>query len=139
MSEFRSDVSLRDATVQEIQWELIRRTQHNALDGEQLVAFLTRHRHLWTAVLLDKLMVWVRDHRLPLLGLIKLRDLPKNDWNTDTLYILTENKENAHTLARLFEEFQMAGMPLVYDDHAEIQASLGIGLEGPALVSVWWD
>jgi hypothetical protein len=45
--------SLIDATVQEIQLELIRRTKFNAFDGERVMASLLRHRELWMAVLLD--------------------------------------------------------------------------------------
>lgn len=45
---------LRDATVQDIQLELIRRTTFNALDGERVCASLLKHRQLWTAVLLDR-------------------------------------------------------------------------------------
>ena len=46
--------SLGDATVQEIQLELIRRTRFNAFDGERVTASLIRHRELWMAVLLDR-------------------------------------------------------------------------------------
>ena len=45
---------LRDATVQEIQLELLRRTQFNALDGERVVDSLLRHRDLWLSFLLDR-------------------------------------------------------------------------------------
>jgi hypothetical protein len=45
--------SLRDASVQDIQLELLRRTRFNALDGEQVVASLLKHRDLWLAALLD--------------------------------------------------------------------------------------
>src|SRR5437868_14873092 len=45
---------LRDATVQEIQLELIRRTRFNAFDGERIYASLMKHRAYWQAVLLDR-------------------------------------------------------------------------------------
>jgi hypothetical protein len=41
-----SDLLLRDATVQKIQLELIRRTSFNALEGEKVFASLLRHRDL---------------------------------------------------------------------------------------------
>jgi hypothetical protein len=47
-------LSLRDASVQDIQLELLRRTRFNALDGEKVCASLLRHRHLWRAALLDR-------------------------------------------------------------------------------------
>jgi len=46
--------SLRDASVQEIQLELLRRSCWNALDGERVHASLMKHRDLWLAVLLDR-------------------------------------------------------------------------------------
>ena len=45
---------LRDASVQDIQLELLRRTSFNALDGERVCASLLKHRALWTAALLDR-------------------------------------------------------------------------------------
>jgi hypothetical protein len=46
-------VSLRDATVQDIQLELIGRTRFNGYDGGKVYAALMNHRHLWRAALLD--------------------------------------------------------------------------------------
>jgi hypothetical protein len=67
---------LMEATGREIQLELIRRTQHNARDGKRVFEDLQSHRDLRKAVLIDK-------H--PSVHLIKLRDLPSNDWSADTL------------------------------------------------------
>src|SRR5207249_1250488 len=84
---FMSDsLSLRDVSVQGIQLELLRRTCFNALDGEQVLASLLKHRHLWLAALLDRPGVpdYSEPGHLLLSGLIKLRDLPTNFWNADT-------------------------------------------------------
>ena len=40
---------LREASVQEIQLELLRRTRFNALDGERVCASLLKHCGLWVA------------------------------------------------------------------------------------------
>jgi hypothetical protein len=73
-------LSLREASVQDIQLELLRRARFNALDGERVHASLLKHRDLWLAVLLDR--TGVPDYTEPDLlltsGLIKLRDLPRN-------------------------------------------------------------
>ena len=78
---------LRDASVQEIQLELIRRTHFNAFEGERIYASLMKHRSLWLAVLLDRPGMANHDEPGLLLisGLIKLRDLPDNLWNADIL------------------------------------------------------
>jgi hypothetical protein len=85
---------LRDATVQDIQLELIRRSGFNDFDGEQVCALLARHRALWAAVLFDRPGVpnYREPTRLLAGGLIKLRDLPDNIWNVDTLFVLTPTK-----------------------------------------------
>src|SRR5208283_761222 len=95
-----SDLLLRNAAVQAIQLELIRRTSFNALDGEKVYASLLRNHGLWLACLLDR--PGVPDYQTPrqLLtsGLIKLRDLADNFWNADHLFILTGTREQARQM-----------------------------------------
>src|SRR5437762_14260559 len=102
---------LRDATVQEIQLEVLRRSQFNALDGERVSASLLRHRHLWLAALLDRpgLPNYAEPGDLLTSGLIKLRDLPENFWNADMLFVLTPTPQQARELARIAEEEEWAG------------------------------
>ena len=92
---------LREATVQEIQLELIRRTRFNAFDGERIYASLMKHRAYWQAALLDRpgLANYQKPGRLLMSGLIKLRDLDDNLWNADQLFILTAKREQAVQLA----------------------------------------
>ncbi len=119
---------LTEATVQEIQLELIRRSQHNAFDGEQVFQGLLEHRDWWEAVLLD-------NH--PVMQLIKLRDLPENIWNTDTLYVLATNEQNARRLAEMGEEWAAEAVTYSRD---ETEHKLGTGgLEHQRLVTFWWD
>ena len=134
-------LSLRDASVQDIQLELLRRTRFNALDGERIVASLLKHRDLWLAALLDRPGVadYTQPGRLLLAGLIKLRDLPDNFWNADTLFLLTPTHREADELARIAEEEDWGGEVRVYRDQAEIDRAVGAGRLGYGLVSVWWD
>jgi hypothetical protein len=134
-------LSLRDATVQDIQLELLRRTRFNDLDGERVVASLLRHRDLWRAVLLDRPGVpdYTEPGRLLTAGLIKLRDLHRNLWNADTLFLLTQTREQARRLAQVAEEDDWGGMVRVYEDQKEIDQALGTGRQKYGLVSVWWD
>ena len=136
-----TNLALRDATVQDIQLELIRRFKFNAFDGERVVAKLLEHRSLWTAALLDR----VGESRrygpllLPLLGLIKLRDLPDNLWNADTLYLLTLSQQTARELGQVLETAELGGELIVYDDQSEIDAAVGTSHPEFGLVTVWWD
>ena len=96
---------LTEASVQEIQLELIRRRRFNQFDGPRIVASLRRHRSLWRAVLMDRLgHVSERDGRQTMWDLIKLRDLSHNDWNVDDMYILTDTLDQARELERIQEE-----------------------------------
>ncbi len=127
---------LREATAQEIQIELIRRTQMNAFDGERVVKDLLKHRDLWIAVLMDRLGV-SNPPRLPSMGLIKLRDLDTNDWNVDTLFVLAKNAKAARKFAS-FRDPWIADTAVVHDQDETERVLGGWGLPG-RLVTFWWD
>lgn len=131
---------LREATVQEIQLELIRRTRFNSFNGEQIYASLLKHRALWQAVLLDRpgLANYAKPRHLLTAGLIKLRDLDDNLWNADQLFILTAQRAQAVQLARIIEDEDWGGeMPIVYDDQEEMDDALGTGRREYGLLSIW--
>lgn len=132
---------LRDATVQDIQLELLRRAQWNALDGERVVASLLQHRDLWIAALLDRPGVpnYSEPSHLLMMGLIKLRDLPENFWNADTLYLLTETSAQAAQLASIIESEDWGGEVHLHDDRVAIDRALGTGRDDYGLISIWWD
>jgi hypothetical protein len=132
-------ISLRDASVQDIQLELLRRTSFNGLDGGKVGADLLKHRELWLAVLLDRPGVpnYLEPGLLLTSGLIKLRDLPDDFWNADTLFILTPTRQAAKRLGAIAKEW--GGEICVYKDQSEIDRALGTGREKFGLLSVWWD
>ena len=132
---------LRDATVQDIQLELLRRTCFNALEGERVAASLLKRRDLWLAALLDRPGVpnYVEQPHLLTCGLIELRDLPQNIWNADTLFILTRTRAQARELARIAEEEDWAGQIELHEDQHEVDNALGSGRREYGLLSIWWD
>jgi hypothetical protein len=129
---------LAEATVQEIQLELIRRTRFNAFDGARIVGSLLANRPLWEAALMDR-FCFSNPGKLPSLGLIKLRDLADNLWNVDTLYILAPDRSRAHELARLAETEDWGGMVRVHADPKDVDTALGGAENEQAVVSIWWD
>jgi len=140
--EFMSEAhSLRDASVQDLQLELIRRTRFNALDGERVYSSLLRHRHLWLAALLDRPGVpnYASPSLLLTAGLIKLRDLPDNLWNADTLFVLTPTARAVGQLAKIAGEEDWGGEVQIHSDQEDIDSALGSGRQGFGLLSVWWD
>src|SRR5205085_6014563 len=135
-------VLLREATVQEIQMELIRRTKFNAFDGERTYASLMKHRAYWQAVLLDRpgLANYQKPRHLLAMGLIKLRDLDDNIWNADQLFILTAKRDQARKMKTLIEEEEnWGGEVWLTEDREEIDSALGSGRREYGLVHVWWD
>lgn len=129
---------LTEASVQEIQLELMRRRRFNEFDGPKIVASLRRHRKLWRAVLMDRLG-FVAEKGGSDWGLIKLRDLHLNTWNVDDLFILTDTLEDAHELERIAtEEDWKADNTQVIQNLDERTRSLGTSHPG-FLVSFWWD
>lgn len=132
----KSSLLLQGATVQEIQLELIRRTRPGEFNNDRIVADLLAHRDLWEAAMMDT-FCFSNPGKLPRIGLIKLRDLPENFWNADSLYILTPDVESARALVPIAEHW--GGMVLLHDDLDEVQDALGGTGRDQAVISVWWD
>lgn len=133
--------SLPDATVQEIQLELIRRSKFNSFDGKAVCDLLRTHQALWRGVIFDRpgLPNYAEPTRLLMSGLIKLRDIEDDIWNVDTLFVLTHTIDGARELATAFEESGTGAMPSVHDDRREIDMALGTGRVEFGLLTVWWD
>lgn len=129
---------LGEASCQEIQLELIRRLRFNAFDGARVAAALLEHRDLWQAVMMDRVSI-SNPGRLPALGMVKLRDLPDNDWNVDTLYILTRDQAAAEKLAEIFNMRKWGGMVSVHAEPEDVDNALGGAEPGQAIVTIWWD
>ncbi|WP_338768404.1 hypothetical protein V7968_03560 [Nocardia vulneris] len=133
---------LSAATVQEIQLELIRRSRFNDFDGAAITASLEKHRSLWVAAYLDRIGVSSAGHPdwVPALSLIKLRDLPNNTWNTDTLVVLTENLGKARELAAVAEADRWLAHEVIVQDNAEeMGAALGSWPYRTGVLMAWWD
>jgi hypothetical protein len=133
---------LSEATVQEIQFELMRRASFNAFDSDKIIASLERHSELWEAVLVDRRPHWQRDrYNLPMAWLIRLRDLAYNEWNVDTVFILTPTVEAAQNLTQIIADENWRGMTMVYGEghREEVQRALGCWHKDQAVVTVWWD
>lgn len=134
-------LALGEATVQDIQLELLRRTRFNDLDGARLCDSLQKHRSLWKAVLLDRpgLANFHGQGMLLTSGLIKLRDLSRNIWNADQLFILTPSPEDARALATIATDEDWGGEVTVHEDRRATDMALGFGRQTYGLLSIWWD
>jgi hypothetical protein len=136
------DLLLRDADIQEIQLELMRRNRFNTFDGPKVIASLQRHRELWLAAYMDRFGLYSKDHPdwIPSFSLIKLRDLPHNRWNVDTLCLLTKTVDDARRLAEVAEaEDWDAQEIVVQDNERELGSALGVVPCDYGVLTVWWD
>ena len=129
-----SDRLLTEATVQELHLELLRRSMHNALDGEEIHEDLLAMRDLWCSVLFDASGL-DSDHSGA--QLIKLRDMAQNDYNVDTLYILVANSAAAHQIAQYGERWQADTVHVPHE--AATSRILGSSDLNMQLVTMWWD
>lgn len=104
---------LKESKIQDIHLELIRRVKFDSLNGPQIVLDLEKHRELWQAVFID------RPHNVE----IKLRDLPENVWNVDTIYILSSGQDDKrlNLLAKSWQSDKIAW------------------IENKKILSIWWD
>jgi hypothetical protein len=131
-------LSLTEASVQEIQLELIRRWRFNCFDGPKIVASLRRHRSLWRGAFMDRLG-FVSQEGQSNFGLIKLRDLPANHWNVDDLFILTDTLEQARQWQQIaIDEEWSADNTSIIEDEDDRARQLGTSRPG-YVVDFWWD
>jgi hypothetical protein len=131
---------LTEASVQEIQLELIRRRRFNQFDGKKIVASLRQHRKLWQAVVFDREGFSIKEQTgLSGMCLIKLRDLSLNYWNVDTLFVLCEDIGCARQLTKIAEaEEWMADTAYIHENREELTMALGTSDPG-IVVEFWWD
>jgi hypothetical protein len=126
-----NNLKLSEATIQDIQLELIRRADFNAFDGPYVADSLLTNRALWQAVLIIRMGDLQG-------GLIQLRDLPDNLWNVDTLCIWAADEWAAYRLAELGEQQWAADSVVVHNMETTGDALGDTDPAGP-LVTLWWD
>jgi hypothetical protein len=134
-------IPITDATVQELQLELLRRTSFNMLNGERIARSLLAHRDLWRSVMFDRKPYWTiyYEHLSPS-WLIKMRDMQYNIWNADCLFILTD-VEKLPRMREVIETEEWCGDVEIYDNKDDVERALGTGREKvqSAIIVVWWD
>jgi len=121
--------SLATGGIQQIQLDLIRSCRFNAFVGERIVRDLLAHRSLWVSALIDRFGEPG--------GLIKLRDLPQNDWNVDTLYVLARDKDCARELVESSAEWAADSVD-VYNAERTARA-IGCSATEARVIAWWWD
>jgi hypothetical protein len=108
---------------QELQFELMKKASFNNFHAEQVVSDLKANSYLWDAALMDQS------------NLIKLRDLPEDIWNVNTLYILTSFKsDQLYELARLWNPSSLRWI-----EGDEATKMLDAYISGDCILCIWWN
>ena len=120
-------IFLEQASVQEIQLELVRRALEPLDDRPSGVAdWLEENPERWEAVLIDRICLRPKLDHPPLGYLVKLRDLPSDEWNCDLLWLLTKDKSLVEEFAD--RELDWGGEVKIYDPEKLMSSSGSIRL-----------
>ena len=133
---------LSAATVQQIQFELFRRSAVSVECGDRvdpLIDVLRTHPDLWTGMVIDRIHLGHRGHGLLPMTMIPLRDMSTNFWNADTLYLLCPSRPAADRLAALLPMDRFGCMTDVYADPDQLDSAMGGADDGVAILRAWWD
>jgi hypothetical protein len=119
---------LSEASIQEIQLELVRRWGFNEFDGKEVYADLMSNSHLWQGVVMDSSF-----------PLVKLRDMVDDGlWNVDLLYIWAKDEQCAQQLLEFGEKWRAASAEICSTE--EMNELMGtLGRKERRLVVMWWD
>jgi hypothetical protein len=126
-------MDLSKASVQELNFELMKRASFNGFDGVKVVKSLIKHRELWESVVMDgECIVFPRlESRQSVHDIywIKLRDMSDNLWNVDTLFIIPNEgcKDELFKIARRW-----------YADEIDY-VDVNMGGRKCTVLRLWWD
>ena len=108
---------------QQLQFELMKKASFNNFDADKVIKDLKANTHLWDAALMDQ----------P--DLKKLRDLPSDIWNVNTLYILTAMK--SEQLYKLASAWNPSTIRWIEGEQAANR--LGAYISGDYILCLWWS
>ena len=117
----------KTSKAQRFQLNLIALTNFNSCDGVKIAKLLKENREMW------------RSAFMPLKS-YSLRDMEKNEWHADTLYIYAEDSFQ-HALEKLARE-QFDADEISWVGGAEAIIMLGtptVREKNHVILSVWWD
>jgi hypothetical protein len=113
--------------VQQIQLDVIAKTNFNFFNGRQIAEWLRKNHKMWRAVLLP-------------LDLISLRDMDDGHWHADTLYIYPEDGWGFKLEEIMREQFQADETSWIGGETAEdMQGTSEMGDKSYVILEAWWD
>ena len=112
---------------QQIQLDVIAKTNFNFFNGRQIAEWLGKNHKMWRAVLLP-------------LNLISLRDMDDGHWHADTLYIYPEDGWGFKLEEIMREQFQADETSWIGGETAEdMLGTSEMGDKSYVILEAWWD
>ena len=112
---------------QEIQLDIIARTNFNFFNGKQIAEWLRENHKMWRAVLLP-------------LNFISLRDMADGHWHADTLYIYPEDGWGFELEEIMREQFQADEISWIGGETAgEMLGISDVDDQSYVILEAWWD
>jgi len=131
--------SLTEATIQDIQLELIRRRKFNEFDGPKVVESLRRHRNLWQSVFMSMEQFVADGQEMPWLSLRPLLSMMQNRWQADTMFALCPTLADAEELREvaIAEDWRFDEDAIV--SGKTLSDAIGITPFHAFVLRLWWD
>ena len=112
---------------QQIQLDIITKTNFNLFNGRKLAAWLKENHKMWHAVLLP-------------LDLISLRDMADGHWHADTLYIYPEDGYQFNLEEVLREQFGADEIRWIGGESAgDMLGTSEVDDKSYVILEAWWD
>jgi hypothetical protein len=112
---------------QQIQLDIIAKTNFNFFDGRRIAEWLKENRRMWRAVLLP-------------LDFISLRDMDDGHWHADTLYIYPEDGWQFKLEEVMREQFKADEVSWIGGESAvDLLGTMEVEDKSYAILEAWWD
>ena len=117
----------RISEAQQIQLDIIAKTNFNFFNGRKLAEWLKENHKMWHAVLLP-------------LNLISLRDMADGHWHADTLYIYPEDGFQFKLEEVLREQFGVDEIRWIGGENAgDMLGTSEVDDKSHVILEAWWD
>ena len=112
---------------QEMQLDVIAKTNFNFFDGRKIAAWLKENRRMWRAILMP-------------LNLISLRDMEDGHWHADMLYIYPEDGYQFKLEEIIREQFNADEVRWISDSEAvDVLGTTEVADKSYVILEAWWD
>ena len=117
----------RISEAQQIQLDIIAKTNFNLFNGRKIAKWLKENRQMWKAVLLP-------------LDFISLRDMDEGHWHADTLYIYAEDGWQFKLEEVLREQFDADEVRWIGGESAaDLLGTTEVEDKSYVILEAWWD